>query len=421
MGVQQKESVIITSSTTIPSVLSSLVSDNSFEHLKWYECWVDSQLAIEPSELFYILPDYDPKLDQRWTNSFSTLWQEVCQYMSSNVSPSIESIVTHLSDIGVFHLPAKSEALISAKNLVFAVIGWQTMLYQPDIRSCPPIQVSIADDTNGYKGQARVSLKQNHIACKKPIHEFLLGFGMLLPPRNFSILESPEDKADFNSLKTTTPDTFNLSLLTSLGEVTIEWTESLACHLEFDKYSKTLFIFRYPSFCLANILLENSSLSRQSMIHACAAPETGTWQWATPQDITQMLHETILSYRLLFSQTKASRRLFRRLSPFDRIPEKGWDKLLLELCGRKRCRNIADIAQREHYDLPHDFPIYRGRLVVLLRHLSTRRPRTWRQLWQDKHDSASWLTFWTVLIFGGLGIILAALQTALQIVQVLQH
>jgi len=39
-------------------------------------------------------------------------------------------------------------------------------------------------------------------------------------------------------------------------------------------------------------------------------------------------------------------------------------------------------------------------------------------LWDDKRDSASWFTFWAVLIFGGIAIILAFVQVILQIVQV---
>ncbi|KAH8813357.1 hypothetical protein F5884DRAFT_899515 [Xylogone sp. PMI_703] len=415
-------------SSTIPSIFCSLASsksnttsDDPFAHLKWYECWVQSQLKADRGDLLSILPDYNADLSQLWRGSLPILWREVYQYMISNISPSIENIVLHLSDIGVLQLTARPESLVAAKNLVFAIIAWQTMLYRPDIRSSPPIQISIVDDTYGYQGQARMSLKQSHTACRKPMHEFLLGFGMLLPPRNFNLLESPEDKLDFNSLKVVTPQTFNLHLLTSLSEVQVEWTDSLSCHLEFDKYSKTLFIFRYPSFCVANLPSQCSNTYYQSVLHACAAPETGSWQWATPQDVTQMLYVTLLSYRLLFGQMKASRRLFRKLAPFEDIPEEGWDNLLIELCGHKRYRIVPDIAEREHYDLPHDFPIYRGRLVVLLKHLSIRRPRTWKQLWHDKRDSASWLTFWTVLIFGGMGIFLAVLQTALQLVQVMQH
>jgi|SRR6266498_2827782 len=134
-----------------------------------------------------------------------------------------------------------------------------------------------------------------------------------------------------------------------------------------------------------------------------------------------MLQEPVLPYRLLFGQNKAARQLFRRLRPFDGLPEKGRDKFLKALCSQKHCETALEVPEREIYDLPRDFPILRSRLAILLRHSSNKKPRTWKELWQDKRDSASWLTFWAVLIIGGLGIILALLQVILQIVQIVQH
>lgn len=131
-----------------------------------------------------------------------------------------------------------------------------------------------------------------------------------------------------------------------------------------------------------------------------------------------MLNETLQSYRLLFGQNKAARQLFRRLRPFENIPEVGRDKLLTTLCSQKQCRTTLKAPERESYDLPHDFPILRSRLAILMCHLSNKKPRTWKEIWQDKRDSASWLTFWAVLVIGGLGIILALLQVILQIVQI---
>lgn len=132
----------------------------------------------------------------------------------------------------------------------------------------------------------------------------------LLPPRNFHALASPEDKKAFLELKTIYPTAINAYTMTTIGEVTIEWVDSLACHLKYDSYSNKLFIFRYPSFCLAHINSGDWRESPQSVIHACAAYRDSTGQWATSSDVTQMLRETVLSYRLLFGQDKPSRQLF---------------------------------------------------------------------------------------------------------------
>ena len=366
------------------------------------------------------MPDYDPNSDERWTNSFATLWQEISQYITVNEFVSIDKIIAHLLENGNLRLASDAETLLTSQSLVFAVIGWQTMLYRPNTRSCPPVQLAIVNEMDGHQGQAHMCLKQSHSACKRHMHEFLLGFGVLLPPRNFSVLESPEDKTAFNELKTVTATSFNAHLLVSIGDINVKWIDSLACHLEFDTSSNTLFLFRYPSFCIANIPPGKSVSSHKSVIHSCAAPQDDSTQWATADEVTQMLNETILSYRLLFGQNKAARQLFRKLGPFDDIPKRGRDQTLLKLCGQKCCETTIGVLERETYDLPRDFPIFRSRLAILLRHLSNKKPRTWKELWLDKRDSASWLTFWAVLIIGGLGIVLAFIQVVLQIVQITQ-
>lgn len=345
----------------------------------------------------------------------------MARYLATNTSVSINDIVSHLLKANLLQLGSDSKALINAKCLVFAMIGWQTMLYQADFDSCPPNQLAIQSEMGIYQGQAHMCLKQNNTACKKKMHDFLLGYGLLLPPRNFHALASPEDKKAFLELKTIYPTTINAYTMTTIGEVTIEWVDSLACHLEYDSYLNKLFIFRYPSFCLAHINSGDWRESPRSVIHACAACRDSTGQWATTSDVTQMLRETVLSYRLLFGQDKRSRQLFRKLNPFEHIPGDGRDTFLDKLCGQKRYHSDFNISERESYDLPRDFPILRSRLAVILRHLSVKKPRTWRDLWKDKRDSAQWLTFWAVLIIGGLGVFLALLQAVLQIVQLSQH
>lgn len=135
-------------------------------------------------------------------------------------------------------------------------------------------------------------------------------------------------------------------------------------------------------------------------------------------EVSQLLREIVLSYRLRFGQEKASRQYFRSIRPFDGIPEEGRDRVLTALCGQKRFKVGYEVRDREIYVLARDFPVLASRIALLLRHLSSKRPRTWKQLWDDKRDSASWFTFWAVLIIGGTGIILAFIQVILQTVQI---
>lgn len=389
--------------------------------MPWYQWWVHDQVQRQPQKLFSTLPGHDPKSNERWTTPFVILWQEISRYTTANEIVSIDGIIAHLVQCSILQSASDSEALFTTKTLVFAVIGWQTMLYGLDMHSCPLSQFAIDNEMGDHQGHAYMSLKQVHSVSKKHMHRFLLGFGMLLPPRNFNAPETDEDKAAFNELTTAAPASFNAHFLASIGGIKIEWVDSLACHLEFDRSSTTLFLFRYPSFCVANLPSSESTPSRRSTIYACAAPDASTAPWAIVDDVTQMLHETILSYRLLFGQNKAARQLFRKLEPFQSIHEKGRDEFLTMLCGRKHYPKLSVVHERENYDLTRDFPILRSKLAILLRHISNTKPRGWKELWYDKRDSASWLTFWAVLIIGGLGTILALLQVILQAVSIAQN
>lgn len=384
--------------------------------MRWYSWWLNKQIKHEPQETFSCLPGFQNQWANGANESFVALWQEVHRLMTTDTYVSIDELILRLNKNDALLLSSDAAALTTARNLIFTVIGWQTMLYRSDLGSCPRIQLAIADDMDGHQGQANMCLKQSHACCKKSMHDFLLGFGVLLPPRNFAALEIAENKQAFKEIRVADIASCNAYLLTSIGGLNIKWIDSLACHMDLDRDSSTLFLFRYPSFCAANICSEKGNALHKSVIHACAAPYS-SGQWATEDDVEQMLHETLLTYRLLFGQSKAGRRLFRKLKPFEQILEAGQDKFLTIICGQEVYEGNPKLRERMIYDLPRDFPVYRSRLAVLISHLNARKPRSWKELWQDKRDSASWLTFWVVLLFGGVGILLALLQVILQIVQ----
>ena len=66
------------------------------------------------------------------------------------------------------------------------------------------------------------------------------------------------------------------------------------------------------------------------------------------------------------------------------------------------------------YDL---FPHFAARIVKLRRYMDRRKPRGWRQLYRDNRDSLSYYTFWAVIFFGSLSLVLALLSTITGIVQ----
>lgn len=306
------------------------------------------------------------------------------------------------------------------------------MLYRPDSGSCQPTQLAIVDEMDGFRGQAHICLVQSQLACRKPIHEFLLGFGVMLPCRNFGTIEQNDGSEEHRLLKSVEPDTFNAGLLSRIGGTSIAWTDSLACHLEFDRAANTVYIFRYPSFCLANLhsspLRPTATLARtgcqkkpeqdHGTLYDFAVSNADWSRWATVEDIDQLLREILMSYRLLFGQDKASRQLFRRCDPFDDVAVEGRDATLTQFCHQATNSFEEIVRDRSSYNLEDDFAVLRSRLVALILHLKTRRPRTWKELWGDKRDSSAWYTFWAVVVIGGLGLLLALSQVVLQIIQI---
>lgn len=382
----------------------------------WYANWVRYQLESQPRELYSVLREDEAKWNDIPMSAFTTIWHEVWIQASMGDS-SIDSIVTHLFDEKLIKMENDTKALSCAINLVFAIIGWQTMLYKPDMGSCSPAQLAIVDETDGHRGHAYTELRQDQSASRKALHELLMGFGVLLPCYNFCALASDDNERALMTTKVISPESLNAHLLNTAGGIHIKWTDSLACHLEFDAYSSTLYLFRFPTFCAINLLSQEKDQTK-STLHSCAAPTMTTSYWATHEDVNDLLRETLLSYRLLFGQNKASRRLFRSLNPFADLPEGCVDGSLSELCSRKQSNFATWLPEHDSYNLRKDFPILGSKLAALAHNFSNKRPRTWKELWNDKRDSASWFTFWAVLLIGGIGIILAFIQVILQIVQI---
>jgi hypothetical protein len=101
------------------------------------------------------------------------------------------------------------------------------------------------------------------------------------------------------------------------------------------------------------LLLELRVLCRMGLKRklACswnlARPMTESLNWAMPDEVSQVLEETLVSYRLLFGQSNMSCKLFRSLCSFDQVPTEEARGLLDELRGRKRCKGWARRPDRD--------------------------------------------------------------------------
>ena len=397
---------------------SVLTSSELSSKLGWYEPWLERQWAQAPRSLRTSV--------QHFTPSFL----KVAELLRDG--QSIQECARSLLQTGHLATSDEDKGLRQAVEFAFAAAGWQTMLYRPAIGTVPPQQLAIADVLDGYTGQAYMVQRQDAARARSPLMEFLLGFGLMLPKENTCISDDEEDCLAFEKTAIVRPKELNASFLQTIGKLKFRWVDEIAPHLELDKETNTVFLFMYPSFCIAN-LPEGQEEGvtpiyrydervccvdwRMLTAPSCASPSEGSGQWASKPEVAQFLREVLLSYRLLFAQESQSRRAFSRLNAFKGCPEAIVDPLLGDLCGNRVKPSTCSVNERDYYRLKRDFPILRSRIAILQQHMVRCRPRGWRELWKDKRDSAQWLTFWAVITLGLAGVLLAAIQVALQAAQ----
>jgi len=179
---------------------------------------------------------------------------------------SIDDMASHLLGHDLIRPRKDQDERLVARSIAFAVLGWQTMLYQPALGTCPLQLLAIADLMDGYNGQAFMKFKQDQSAIKRPLCDFLLGFGLMLPKENICISEDPEDCQAYEKVDIVRPEELNAFLLHQFAKIEIEWVDVMAPHLEFDKATNKLYLFRHPSFCCASASLPEDS-SVRNMIY----------------------------------------------------------------------------------------------------------------------------------------------------------
>lgn len=231
--------------------------------LQWYRWWLNQQLASLPKTVYTLLPQSLGSESSRITKLFI----DVAEVLEAQAEPSIDRIIDELVLSKLLNQISDEKSLNICRGLVFAILGWQTMLFQPSFGTCPPQQLSVVDDFDGYQGQAFLAFKQDTSEAKRRLNDFLMGFGLLIPPRNTCISEDTEERQAFDSIFTVEPGEFNGFVLESIAHIEIRWTDCLSVHLEYHKATNTLYLFRYPSFCAANLpkLVKDSLV--QGVIH----------------------------------------------------------------------------------------------------------------------------------------------------------
>ena len=146
----------------------------------------------------------------------------------------------------LFRQDLDNKEILTGRALVFAMLGWQTMLYRPSFETSPVEELAIVNVYHGYQGHAYQKFKQDAKNSEKRLDLFLEGFELLLPPGNEWHSYNTEEITKIE------PGEFNAYVLHSIAHVKLKWVDTLPLHLEFNKSTNTMYLFRYPSFCSAS-------------------------------------------------------------------------------------------------------------------------------------------------------------------------
>lgn len=360
--------------------------------------------------------------------AFDSVCGHIETYLRGDRGCGIDDVVEHLQESNIFDSNSNDdddddeETLAAIRLLIFSVLGWKSMIYQPEFNVCTPDQLAVHHDNGPNSGLVFDRYKVPADMCDRPLFSLLKWFGNLLPARSSSstqvAVETSKTAASWVALY---PSEVNAYLLHTLLGVRFRWVDSIALHLDYDKSSRTLSIFSFPSICASQLE------SRSGTIFAFASTEkNGVDPRADEDDIAHLLEEILLSYRLLFGQSEKSRKLFRGIFDPANLPFPQPDTLLHDLCGLRQLSLDASQANllprdRRVYYAARDFPVLYERVELLTKELSGARPRSMSGLLRDRRDTLQFWTFWLVALFGGVSIALAIIQTILQVIQIAQQ
>ena len=137
-----------------------------------------------------------------------------------------------------------------------------------------------------------------------------------------------------------------------------------------------------------------------------------------------LFREILLSYKVLVADDRQARALYWHKERDRAGQARGFpsDPCLDQLCGgmelmRRSFLHSSLSPVTLSYSKSRDFPFLADRLADLQAYILAQQPNRLSALWHDRRNLLSWYTFWTVLLFGLVGIACSIIQTGLAVFQ----
>ncbi|KAF2190686.1 hypothetical protein K469DRAFT_733374 [Zopfia rhizophila CBS 207.26] len=283
-------------------------------------------------------------------NAFERVFIAVATFVRDNEAVSIDDVVEHLRKTQ--KMEGTGETFKAQRLLVFAILGWQSMLYRPAVNTCSQDELAVHEDDD--QSNSGLVFDTNKVSADLADRPFI------------THVASENSKAAATWLPLDPAET-NTHLLLTLLHVRIRWVDCLALHLDYNKSSRTLSLFSCPSFCVAMLQSKGTIFSFANTEKNSFDPRAGE------RGISQFMREVLLSFRLLFDQHNSSRKLFPQIyRPTERLQKP--DQLLLILCMTKYIHQMS-----ESLPLSPDQPI----IELIAKELKSSRPIPMGELLRD--------------------------------------
>lgn len=148
-----------------------------YADMSWHNAWLSQQLENLP----YCLRELrvgGEKLQSK--QSLVPIYGVIEKFARENDGVSIDEILKHLRDCGLFD--CLRELLGAQRLLIFAILGWQSMLYQAAFNVCSAQELTIHKDSRQpQSGLVFDTYRVPADLSDRPLSVLLKAFGNLLP------------------------------------------------------------------------------------------------------------------------------------------------------------------------------------------------------------------------------------------------
>lgn len=252
----QRDSLIGSPTDTANNVSRYAMFTNTFNLPEVGECTLSLQPYIRHITTCFsslgnlfdsICPDGYNAHQQLWYIASVTILQK---HISNQPHFSLESSAAYLR---AEHLLRPSEPTVNNiltlhQYYIFCLVGISAHLFQPSAKGILQSVFPIEDCLPGT-GHRCWSILSDRITVTQPrlpLSRIIRGFGELSP-----VMDGDQRSYQANAVFLR-PEKFNAHLFCSVLKMKIRWTHILNAHLDYDAESRTIFMFKHPTFCLMN-------------------------------------------------------------------------------------------------------------------------------------------------------------------------